>query len=457
MYHYRQSLTYLSTTSKHHQLSQQNLFIKRRFSSTPSFLTKHEKIYALPFKLSEERAPQIIELTNYITEHKFLGFFKLLKSMFLKTLPNVTDTSNIQMRKAYLPFWYYDMAIKATVKHTKSGEEREILCVGLDEYWVGHQWSPMCYLSLGFPISIDEKSLKPFNQIYQEIMENENDDDDDDENNKVKKDIEIIPFTTDPIQDLAKYIPTALKGFTIGKGTKHESELMNTELVFGAAYPLYFPVYIAQVDSDNKNGLHNILVIGGHSDNPTIFKFDPIDENNNNNKNKKMTLSGQWINGGQWIRLDTTDPSWRVGIPISPVQELCKQFMNKVVDRTDEPTLATAPRQPIPWDDDLRIQPFPHYQKENKNYIEQLFKVWAEQAMLTKLDTMNPDMKTIGVGEHGLEFLTAEKFKENILAKVGEELQKLESLEPQWLKDYNHQLIQQKKEHQQQLQQKDDE
>lgn len=79
MYHCRRSLTYFSTTSNYHL--RQNLFIKRSFSSTPSILTKHEKIYALPFKLSEERAPQIIELTNYITEHKFLGFFKLLKSV----------------------------------------------------------------------------------------------------------------------------------------------------------------------------------------------------------------------------------------------------------------------------------------------------------------------------------------------------------------------------------------
>lgn len=373
----------------------------------------------------------------------------------MKTLPNVSETSNIQMRKAYIPFWYYDMAIKATVKQTKNGQERELLCVGLDEYWVGHQWSPMCYLSFGFPISFDEKSLKPFNQIYEEIMENDTnnkkENNDEDDNNNSSKDIEIIPFTTDPIQDLAQYIPTALEGLIIGKGTKHESELTNAELVFGAAYPIYFPVYIAQVDSENKNGLHNILVIGGHSENPTIFKYDPIDGDGNKKKNKKMTLSEQWINGGQWIRLDVTDPSWRVGIPMSPIQELCKQFMAKVVNRTEEPNIASASRQPISWDQDLRIQPFPHHQKENKNYIEQLFKVWAQQSMLTRLDTMNPDMKTIGVGEHGLELQTAEKFKENILAKVGEELQKLETLEPQWLKDYNNQLIQQKQ------QQKDNE
>jgi hypothetical protein len=39
------------------------------------------KIYALPFKLSPERAPQVVELANYITEHKILGLFKLIKSV----------------------------------------------------------------------------------------------------------------------------------------------------------------------------------------------------------------------------------------------------------------------------------------------------------------------------------------------------------------------------------------
>ncbi|CAO3642449.1 unnamed protein product [Cunninghamella echinulata] len=359
--------------------------------------------------------------------------------MFLKTLPKVSETSNIQMRKAYIPFWYYDMAIKATVKQKSNGEEREILCVGLDEYWIGHQWSPMCYLSFGNPISINADTLKPFNQIYEEIMENKNNDDNNNNNSNSNSDIEVIPFTTDPIQDLAAYIPTALEGLTLCKDTKNECQLSNAELVFGAAYPLYFPVYIAQVDAENKNGLHTVLVIGGHSENPPIFKYDPIDDANE--KEKKI---------GQWIRLDVADQSWRVGYPKSPLQDLLSQFMSQVVNREEDPNLVTKPRQPIPWDQDVRIQAYTLHQKENKSYIEQLFKVWAQQNMLTKLDTMDPDKKTIGMGEKGLEVQTAEKLKETILEKVGEELKKLETLEPHWLKEYNHQLIKQKQQQQNQ-------
>ncbi|CAO3642445.1 unnamed protein product [Cunninghamella echinulata] len=80
MYYCKRSLI-RNTASKYYNnnIIQHCVLLNRKFSSTPSFFTKHEKVYALPFKLSEERAPQVIELANYITEHKFLGFFKLLK------------------------------------------------------------------------------------------------------------------------------------------------------------------------------------------------------------------------------------------------------------------------------------------------------------------------------------------------------------------------------------------
>jgi hypothetical protein len=60
------------------------LTITRSFSITKSVYTTGadtNKIFALPFKLSPERAPQVVDLANYITEHKFLGFFRLLKSV----------------------------------------------------------------------------------------------------------------------------------------------------------------------------------------------------------------------------------------------------------------------------------------------------------------------------------------------------------------------------------------
>ncbi|CAO3597613.1 unnamed protein product [Absidia cylindrospora] len=117
--------------------------------------------------------------------------------------------------------------------------------------------------------------------------------------------------------------------------------------------------------------------------------------------------------------------------------------MDKVVNNLDGPTLATKTREPIQWDD-VRIQAYPTNQKGNKDYVQQLYKVWAQQGMLTRLENVSDNQRTLGMGKNGLEMKSAEQFKEEILSSVGDELQKLEQVEPQWLKDYNQQAIQAK-------------
>lgn len=39
------------------------------------------KIYALPFKLPEEKVGQIINIASYINQHAFLSIFKIIKSV----------------------------------------------------------------------------------------------------------------------------------------------------------------------------------------------------------------------------------------------------------------------------------------------------------------------------------------------------------------------------------------
>ncbi|KAI8098703.1 uncharacterized protein BX664DRAFT_309751 [Halteromyces radiatus] len=393
---YRRSLVKII---RHHGLPvcRRNLgySIARSFSFTTSTSSsnnepEYSKIYALPFKLSAERAPQV---------------------MFFKSLPTVSDTSHIRIRKAYLPIWYYDMAITANVTRDSDGKERELLGVALDGFWTGHTWDPMCYLSFGFPVVLDKTTLRPFTSMYDNVDD--------------KEDIEVIPFSTDPFQDLGDHVSKALEGVHVGH-LKQAMTIGKAALAFGAAYPLYFPVYIGQV-RDNKE---QVIVVAGHSDNPPVFKHTP------GNKGAK-----QWLNGGNWIRLDVTDPSWRVGAPISPLQELCKIFMDKVVNKMDEdgnPTLANTSRRPIQWDD-TRIQSYVSYEKDNKTYLKQLFKVWAQQRMLSHLEGMDGNRRTFGMGADGFVVKTADQFKTEILNKIGDELETLEKVEPLWLKEYNQQ------------------
>jgi hypothetical protein len=39
------------------------------------------KIYALPFKLPEEKVSQIVNIASYVNQHAFLSIFKIIKSV----------------------------------------------------------------------------------------------------------------------------------------------------------------------------------------------------------------------------------------------------------------------------------------------------------------------------------------------------------------------------------------
>lgn len=57
-----------------------------RYSSTEN--EQSYKIYALPFKLPEEKVSQIVNIASYVNQHAFLSIFKIIKSvgvvLFLK-------------------------------------------------------------------------------------------------------------------------------------------------------------------------------------------------------------------------------------------------------------------------------------------------------------------------------------------------------------------------------------
>ncbi|KAI8061794.1 hypothetical protein BC940DRAFT_336755 [Gongronella butleri] len=400
------------------------VFGLRHASSTTAGSSR--KIYALPFKLKEERAPEVAYLTTYVTTHKFLGFFKLLKALVSRSLPKVNDTSNVQVRKVYLPMWYYDTAIRVTVHEEKSNEAVDLLTVSFDSYWPGHTLDPMCFLSFGHPLPIDKDDLRVFDP---DAFQEDNDD------------VQVIPFTTNPIHDLADRVRDALPGLTVGKG-KQACTVQEAEVVFGASYPLYMPCYIANVNDDDS-----VVVIAAHQENPTVYKYEvptsssssDDDDDDSAAATKAARNTKQWLNGGQWLRLDVTDPALRVGFPQSPVQEAIGHFMDKVVNSPQSPLLH-ASTSSIDWDD-LRIQSFKTHDKESKDYLQRLFSVWAKQRMLSALDHAKPGARALGVGKNGFEMKTPEQIKDDILGNLGDELEKLEQAEPAWLKEYNRSLM----------------
>jgi hypothetical protein len=324
-------------------------------------------------------------------------------------MPNVNETvDSYQVRKAYLPYWIYDMGISANVKLTSSRDkptepERELLGIGFDCYWPGTNWNPISYLCLSQSLLHNADKLVPFTPDLYKDME----------------DIEVIPFTVNPIRDLEEHAPQAMEGLELNSLT-HKSgtyTLSDAQVRFSAAYPVYWPVYIAQFTDEKSENEPRTIVISAHSNDPPIYQYDPT----------KPEGVEQWINNGPWIKLDVAEPEWQMGFGANPVMQLVKKFVTEAVGKFESGD--------IQWDD-ARIQAYPAYQKQNKDYLQQLFKVWANRNMLARLGGMDQDQKTLGLGGKigPMKVKTVSEVREEIKTGVADELEKLESLDPLCIK-----------------------
>lgn len=407
------------------------LYRTTRLNTSNSALDHSNKIYALPFKLPEEKVHQIVNIASYVNQHAFFSIFKIIKSIFTQKMPDVKESvSSMQVRKAYIPFWYYDMAISADVKPSSTnstekespealtkamGPPRQMLGIGFDCYWPGHTWDPVSYLSFGQSAATRMEKLVPFtSDLYQD------------------KDVEVIPFTVNPFNDITDRAPEALENLTVDSLThKHGMyTINNAKVLFNAAYPIYWPVYIAQfTDKKETEEPPKTVVIGAHSNDPPLYQWDA-----------KKTGSEQWINNGPWVKLDVTEPEWQMGFGNQPpLRQLVHRFLTQVVGQFQTNT--------VDWEDE-RIQAYPNYENQNKDYLKQLFKVWAERNMLSRIEGMDENQKTIGLGavpgtseaaskNPRLQVKTVSEIRQEIESRVSGELVKLEELEPVWFKEYS--------------------
>ncbi|KAI8368985.1 hypothetical protein BD560DRAFT_370907 [Blakeslea trispora] len=370
------------------------------------------KVYALPFKLPEEKVHQIVNIASYVNRHAFFGILKILKSIFTRKMPEVSESvTSMQVRKAYIPFWYYDIAISADVTHSSKNENdssdvilktmgpvRQILGMSQNCFWPGHSWDPVCYLSLANTLHL--KDLVPFSpDLYQE-----------------REDIEVLPFTVNPLEDIVERAPNALENLSLDSPTHKSgiSTLNNAKVLFSSAYPIYWPVYIAQFTEEGKEeDKPKTVVIGAHSNDPPLYQWD---------MNKKG--AEQWINNGRWIGLDVTEIEWQVGFSTQPpVRHLEHRFLTEVVGHFQT-------NKSIDWSDE-RIQAYPIYQDQNKKYLIQLFKVWFEQNMLARgfVESKEDEKFRIQMKTGGL-------IRNDIENRVRNELARLKELEPTWYKEY---------------------
>lgn len=336
--------------------------------------------------------------------------------MFTRKIPQIQDTVvSMNVRKAYIPVWYYDMAISADIIPFSSeesseallkamGPPRQVLGIGFNCYWPGHTWNPVSYLAFTKPNK--DKVFVPFTKDLYENM----------------GDVEVIPFTVDPLRDLGYRAPSVLEGLTVDVPSQRSFKINNANVLLQAAYPVYLPVYVAQF-TGNEDEDPKTVVVSADNEDPCFYQWEAT-----------KTGAYQWINSGPWINLDVTERVWRMGFR-NPLEQLVKKFLDQAVGHfqtTNE----------INWEDE-RIQNIATYEEPNKRYLEQLFKVWSRRNMLALTENLDGDKKAIGFGnkEHpGIKVMKVDEIREDIMKKIGDELNELEKLEPTWYKNFKNKI-----------------
>lgn len=336
--------------------------------------------------------------------------------MFTRKIPQIQDTVvSMNVRKAYIPVWYYDMAISANIIPFSSkesseallkavGPPRQVLGIGFNCYWPGHTWDPVSYLAFTKPNK--DKIFVPFTKDLYENMD----------------DVEVIPFTVDPLRDLGDRAPSVLEGLTVDVPSQRSFKINNADVLLQAAYPVYLPVYVAQF-TGNEDKDPKTVVVSADSEDPYFYQWEAT-----------KTGAYQWINSGSWINLDVTERVWRMGFR-NPLEQLVKKFLDQAVGHF-------RTTNDINWEDE-RIQNIATYEEPNKRYLEQLFKVWSRRNMLALTENLDGDKKAIGFGnkEHpGIKMMKVDEIREDIMKKIGDELNELEKLEPTWYKNFKNKI-----------------
>jgi hypothetical protein len=87
----------------------------------------------------------------------------------------------------------------------------------------------------------------------------------------------------------------------------------------------------------------------------------------------------------------------------------------------------------IDWED-KRIQSYPVYHRDNKDYLTEMFKVWAHKSMLHMLKTRKESMAS-GLKEGEMELLPHETLMDNTRKELATAEEKMKAAEPAWLKE----------------------
>lgn len=272
-----------------------------------------------------------------------------------------------------------------------------MLGMAFDSYWPGFQFDPLHYVSFGKPHNQDIQDAVPFSRkMYDDV-----------------DDIEVFPFSVSPLLDIADRVPLA-NGIEID-GIEFKYQLNDLNLEFAAAYPLYWPVYIAKFKiGSGESEEDRTIVLAAHKDDPFFLQWEP-----------EMQGYKQWLNNGSWLNADVTEPFWKLSRNKKGVLQTAEQmYLKELVGQF------SVGGQDINWED-KRILAYPAYHLENKEYLTKLYSFFAKSSMVNIL--RQQDATVVGVGKGKIEVLPVEK----MIAKAEKEIEtaktEVKEARPKWM------------------------
>ncbi|RUS21162.1 tropomyosin like-domain-containing protein [Endogone sp. FLAS-F59071] len=404
----------------------------RVYSTIPG--SSQNKIYALPFKLDKDKAHELLDMAASTYRRPFVTAFRMLASAITRQPLLPTDgAQNLTCRPAYIPFWYYDFAASCTtttmVPASVPGDSESnaftepLLVIGLNCFWPAHNWNPLTYLSFGLPHGFDQDELVPFDSVtLGKQLDN--------------VEPEIIPFTESPftaVIDRLRSIPSLYLRLV---DPRLSIDPRSVKLEFAAAYPLYWPVYIAEFDAPprRRSGMDNAevetrktVILSAHNLDPRLCSWDPYRRGIH-----------QWMNNGTWASVDVTDPVWKL-MPLgnTVLRQFEKRFVEEFLgeypfggeeeEKEQKEGVAesrnVAVKKGIDWSDQ-RILAYPLHQRFNKEYVEAMFTWRAKEGMLHSISKMSDDTPTFGLGAQKTEVKNVGDMKEELVREI--EVAKLE-------------------------------
>ncbi|WWC71888.1 uncharacterized protein I206_105847 [Kwoniella pini CBS 10737] len=429
--------------------------ITSRAFSTPSQTSPSPKISSVPFKIHPEDAAQRMYINGLLASAAIPNM--ILAGLLRLFGPSITPLANEfglgtnlkmkDMKAVLYPIWRVDSIAEGDVKleGTKQRVEPKMWISTREGYVPGNPFAPLSYLSFAVPPLPDD--LPQYN-LAEDLTQ-------------LGDGFEVVPvpFTVSPL-GLAKKIRK-----TIGSNKRWENISIDEskwEETLLAAYPIMFPIYIAEFEhdlGDDGKRTYNVIM-DAHDDNPQNCRVSwppppQLVESGRFDKNYFVNPA-PFLPMANLIIYPSVAPHTAVGPNTSKLVESFREWMSPSPDPDDKSIIAPSPTLSLQSDEevdginweDARIQNWSGKERlENGDWIEQALKT---QKGIETLETMSyfsaraphpEDLKGLVINTAGkrptFERKSLSDMEHQLRVDVDRMKKELEETKPEWLRKFD--------------------